>query len=587
LLESTAALHVDPATLALRLAEEKRRIITASNTGELAPRVALIVIFALIAASGGHRWGAAIWAVAMILLPGPALFWPDWFFSLPDKYFWPACTFIGGVAGPIGWCALLLLVPASNFNLQLILLFLVCVAVVVRARVTAYSPPEMYLQILVSCGGLAAIELIEGGPYRWPLAASLAVFSVGLLGYGRSAYTQFVRLVEFNLQNAALVEQLKQANSAKTRFLASASHDLRQPLHSAGLLVGMLETRIADAEGRAIVGRLVRAVGAMESLLNAILSISRLDAGVERPHIAALSVDALFDRLERSFGAEAVRRQLALRFHGRQRWVASDEHLLTRILNNLVSNSLRYTHQGGVLIAAREHADFVSLEVWDTGIGIPSDRQAEIFEEFVQLQNLHRDRSQGLGLGLAIVKRTAAVLEHPLELKSRANRGTVVRLRLPRVDVPRILESAAPEQVLSDLTGLYVVLVDDEQDVRYAMQGLLSDWGCTVVAASSPAEALAEVGTRLRKPDVMVIDYRLPGENGVELAAKLQTLAGLTIPTLIVTGDVAISPLRDIERSGLPVLHKPVNPSKLRQWLAAVKASLDAAPVVVDETSKS
>lgn len=248
-------------------------------------------------------------------------------------------------------------------------------------------------------------------------------------------------------------------------------------------------------------------------------------------------------------------------------------NMLQRVLNNLVSNALNCTHAGGVLVAARSRDAEVLIEVWDTGVGIPPEQLDAVFLEFVQLGNPERDRSKGLGLGLTIVRRTVALLGHSLGVHSRVGQGTLFRLRLPHVSVPTLSTQLAQSD-LADVTGLFVMVVDDEQDIRYAMQGLLTDWNCLVVTARDGAETFKVLEDRLRPPEALVLDYRLPDGTGVELALRLHNAIGLKIPTLIVTGDVAAEPLHMIERSGFSVLHKPVNPQALRAWLGKVKTSL-------------
>jgi signal transduction histidine kinase/CheY-like chemotaxis protein len=569
--DTTTQIEPDSGLLASMLASERRRIITASNTSENVPRIITFVVAASIAWGHGNNLGVAIWTVIMIFLPGPAVLRPQWFYSLPERQFWAACTFIGGVAYPLCWTTLPILIMRSGSNTQMILLIFICITVVVRARVTAYNPPEMYAQILISCGSLALWQTYLGGEYWRIVVLTLFPFALALIAYGRSVYQELARTVNLNTRNLQLANQLRLANEAKTRFLASASHDLRQPLHAVGLLVGLLGNRVSEHETQQIVRHIESAVDSMENLLNAILNISRLDSGVEHPQIGPIAVRQLWQNLERNFGATAAQHGLRLRLRASDIWVASDEHLLLRILINLVGNAIRYTETGGILVAARRRGEQVVIEILDTGIGIPRERQDEVFQEFVQLHNTERDRTKGLGLGLSIVRRTVMLLGHTLEMTSEVDRGTRFRLTLPCVALPQEIVQNVLDLPLPDATGLFVLFVDDEQDVRFAMQALLTDWGCAVVTAANGEEAMAELTSRMRVPDALVLDYRLPSETGVVLAKRLQQVSETWIPTLIVTGDVTAGPLKDIQRSGLPVQHKPMNPSRLREWLGQVK----------------
>lgn len=564
---------VDGNLLANMLATEKRRLLTESCVGEFIPRNLLIVLLAAIAWGQGNNTGVTIWTVTMLVLPGPAAVSPRWLDTLSDRMYWLSTFVVSGVAFPIGWSLLPMLVPTAGIEVQFTLLIIISTVLVVRSQVSAYHPPEMYAQVFCGFGVLVIWQVIRGGVSGWGMAFFLVLLASGLIGYGRAVHRGLVRAVTLNAQNLQLASKLEQANVAKTRFLASASHDLRQPLHTLGLLVGLLNPHIEKSQNRAVLERIQGSLNSMEVLLNGILDVSRLDAGVEVPNMGPVSVEQLWQYLDRSFAADAARRGLKLRLRPSRLWLVSDAHLLLRILNNLVSNALRYTPQGGVLVSARERGKEIWLEVRDSGVGIDAEHLDRVFEEFVQLDNPHRDRNKGMGLGLAIVKRTADLLNHALDVRSRPGRGTCFRLRLQRMAVP-IQQAAKPAQTFTDVSGLFVLVIDDEQEIRYAMQGLLSDWGCLVVTASNGDEALAILESRLRPPEAIVVDYRLQGLNGLQVTKCLTEALGTQTPALIVTGDVTAEPLKAIQESGLPVLHKPVNSEKLRAWLGEVKAGL-------------
>jgi signal transduction histidine kinase/CheY-like chemotaxis protein len=405
----------------------------------------------------------------------------------------------------------------------------------------------------------------------WVAPIFFMSFSAMLLGRMVEALDEAEEL-NVHLENRVVLRtaDLHSANQAQTRFIAAASHDLRQPLHTLGLLLGILRERVSTSDGRAILSRVDAAVQSMDALLHGILDVSRLDAQVEKPHVQAVSLAAIWTNIERSFAAQASRQSIQLRLRPTDIWVASDVHLLQRIVNNLVSNALRYTSKGGVLVAARVRNQQALIEIWDTGMGIPKDRQDDVFDEFVQLNNPQHDRSMGLGLGLAIVKRTVSLLGHALSLRSRVDRGSVFTLSLSIVHVPRVPASASDTQRNWDVAGMFVLVVDDEQESRFAMQALLTDWGCLVIAAGSGDEAMAALANCMRDPDALLLDYRLPGETGLQIAERVITVIERHTPILIVTGDVASEPIREISRSGHDVLHKPVNPVELRAWLGRV-----------------
>lgn len=394
--------------------------------------------------------------------------------------------------------------------------------------------------------------------------------------------TQFNRMAEQLRESYVSLEhkveerthQLAQANQAKSRFLAAASHDLRQPMHALGLFIAQLQDTARSPRTLELVEQAQASVSALERLLDAILDISKLDAGVLTCQFTEFAVQDLLQRLSASFGPEFARKGLRLRTVPTALVVRSDPVLLERILLNLISNALRYTERGGVLLGCRRTGGKVRIEVWDTGIGIPKEKHREIFQEFVQLGNPERDRSKGLGLGLAIVERLAQLLGHRLELRSEPGHGSVFALTMERGAAPRVVEAIQTLEPTTDqLHGALVVLVDDDMLVRTAMAGLLRGWGCHVIAAGGSEDALRQLAHSERLPDAIICDYRLPGEeNGIALIARLREATAFDIPAVLVTGDTAPERLQEAQASGFPILHKPVRPAKLRTLLDSLLA---------------
>jgi signal transduction histidine kinase len=357
-------------------------------------------------------------------------------------------------------------------------------------------------------------------------------------------------------------EEAEHATLAKSRFLAAASHDLRQPMHALGLFVARLEQLPHEPETQRLIGNVEASVRALQDLLDGLLDVSRLDAGAEKPRIEPVEVEGLFRHLEREFAAAASQKGIRLRVRTRPYWVLSDSRLLYRMLLNLVSNAVRYTARGGVLVSCRRRGDGVLFEVRDTGAGIPPGMQAEVFEEFVQLDNPERDRAKGLGLGLTIVKRTADLLGHPLSLDSVPGRGSCFGIAAPLARAPAPGAQRATDAPPADLRGLYVLVVDDDALARAALCELLKSWGCRVQAAASGAEALAGGAPA---PDLIACDYRLPGaEKAIDVIAGLRARHGAPIPAFLISGDTGTEVLRAAESAGLTLLHKPVRPARLR-----------------------
>ena len=358
------------------------------------------------------------------------------------------------------------------------------------------------------------------------------------------------------------------ANLAKSRFLAAASHDLRQPLHALGLFASALNQRTQDAESRELTGRINQSIGALESLFNEVLDVSRLDAGAVTANLQAVSLQPLFERIANDMSSGAEEKGLALRFVPTRRVVRSDPVLLERILRNLVANAIRYTDSGGILVGARPRSGRVVLEVRDSGIGIPEEQHARVFEEFYQVGNAGRDQRQGLGLGLSIVRRLCDLLGHELAFASSPGRGTTFRLGFEEAELPPPGETvAAPATVEQSIAGARVVVIDDDRDVRDGMGAVLRSWGCEVAAVATAEEARRAVDPGA-PPSLLIVDYHLgPGATGVDAARLLGREWGGGIPILVISGESSGDELARIRESGFPMLQKPVSPAKLRSLL--------------------
>ncbi len=376
------------------------------------------------------------------------------------------------------------------------------------------------------------------------------------------------RVSEATADLAAKKDLAERANQSKSRFFAAASHDLRQPLHALSLFVAALKARNHSPDTQPLIDNIEASTAAMELLFNALLDISRLDAGTIEPNRKHFPLQKMFDDLAHQFGAVAAEKQLKLRFRPCGATLYSDPLLIERILINLVTNAIRYTDDGGVLVACRRRGRAVRISVFDTGRGIPPDQQESVFHEFVQLHNAARDRSKGLGLGLAIVARLGRLLGHPVSVRSRPAHGSVFSIDVPAGDAGLIVAPApasAPGQVPADAL---VVLVDDETAILRGMAELFDNWNIDLVAAHSADEAVLWLDSLGRVPDVIVSDYRLPDDtDGIAVATRLRERYGRDIPAILVTGDTAPDTIQRIARAGFPLLHKPLRPAKLRALL--------------------
>lgn len=359
----------------------------------------------------------------------------------------------------------------------------------------------------------------------------------------------------------------ERANHSKTRFLAAASHDLRQPLQALGLFVATLSQRALSDDLRPIVAKIEGSLEALEHLLDTLLDISRLDAGVVEAHSVSFPLQDLFDRLALEFEPLAEAKGLTARFVRTSATLRSDPALLERILRNLLSNAIRYTSRGGIVVGARRRGDILHIQVADTGRGIPANQQREIFREFHQLPNGGPDRRQGLGLGLAIVDRLATLLGHHISVKSEPGRGSVFCVEAP-LAVPSSQRVPQPALPNDPLAGRLIVVVDDDSIVRDGLHTLLEIWGCRVLMAEGPEDAIDAVEKLDRIPDAIIADYRLKGRiTGADVVDHLRALCDADIPAVLVTGDTSPNRLRQAANYNLKLLHKPVRPDRLRAAL--------------------
>jgi len=390
---------------------------------------------------------------------------------------------------------------------------------------------------------------------------------------------QFNRMAERLQESYATLEQkveerthqLELANKAKSRFLATATHDLRQPLHALGLFVAQLGGRNSAAERKKLVVGIEAALSGMNELFNALLDISRLDAGVVKPKWDTFPATHVLRRVETTFAGWAREKNLPLHIVPSHAWVRSDAVMLAQIVSNLVQNAIRYTASGRVLVGCRRRGDQLRIEVWDTGPGIPPDQQQNIFGEFYRLERSERDHSGGLGLGLAIVDRACRLLDHPIELKSTPGKGSCFTVSVPMVapgDDVAVSQITAPPRVIAAANKL-IVVIDDDPLVLDGMGSLIRSWGCGVVTGDNETAVLAGLAGRSALPDAIISDYRLRnGKTGIEAIARLREAVAAPIPAFLMSGDTDLNVVRHAEASGLALLHKPVEPATLRAMLA-------------------
>ena len=376
-------------------------------------------------------------------------------------------------------------------------------------------------------------------------------------------------------------EHAEAATLAKSRFLAAASHDLRQPMHALNLYLGALDHFELPSAARPVMASARECAQTMDEMFRALLDISRLDASVMRPDISTFAMAPLLEKIKNNYVQQARAKGLSLRVAPCSAHVTSDPELLERVLSNLVSNAVRYTERGKILLGCRRTEKGLRIGVYDTGIGIAADEQRLIFEEFYQVGNAGRDRAQGLGLGLAIVQRLASLLQAPVALTSQPGRGTVFSIEVrrghatPAVPPPAI---SAFRRHDGGFKGALIAVIDDELLIQEATALVLRQWGCEVVTAASGAEIIERLSLCNRAPDAIVCDHRLRGaETGVDVIAALRVEFNSEIPAILITGDTSPLRMKSFETMDIPVLNKPLQDHVLMDALLRLLNGLPMA----------
>jgi len=386
-----------------------------------------------------------------------------------------------------------------------------------------------------------------------------------------------------DIANAARL-QAQSANLGKSRFLAAASHDLRQPLQTLSLLQGLLAIRLKGRDEAQLVARSDEALMAMSGMLNTLLDINQLEAGVIRPEIVDFPINTLLETLKTEFAYHTKAKGLGWRVLPCRLMVHSDQRLLDQMVRNLLANAVKYTRQGGLVLGCRRRGGKLRIEVWDTGLGIPEGQLRAIFDEFHQIDNPARELSRGLGLGLAIVQRLADLLSATIDVRSREGRGSVFAVEVPLAEPGIHLVPAAPGPSPDHQTvqsGL-ILIVEDDPALRESLELFLREDGLDTSVAADGEVAIHLVKTGVR-PDLVIVDYNLPsGLTGLQVMTRLQRILDHGVPALVLTGDISTQTLRDIAAQGFEHRSKPVKAEDLtrivRRLLSERKAATAPRP---------
>ena len=533
-----------------------------------------------------ETWRMTLWTVLhlinMIIRSGIyAAYWrvsPERRLQIPWGPIFATATFFFGLTWGLGSVAIL--APETN-EAELLMLLDNCAYASGSITLLGNYLPAYFANIAPVCIPLAFASMRHNDPFH----LAFAVLGIGfMLVMGALAWASnrnLRRAFRLDIEKVDLIESLKtqnelveQASRAKSRFLAAASHDLRQPVHALGMFVGALREQPLNPQSERLLDQVSGSVDAMDSLFASLLDISKLDAGVVRPNILNFRVGPIIERVCGDFAIEAEQKGLALTDCRTSLAVRTDPVLLESLLRNLVSNAVRYTDRGRILVGCRRGAK-VRIDVIDTGRGIAAKDLEKIFEEFYQVGNLERDRSQGLGLGLAIVKRVAALIHCELEIDSELHVGTRITIQAPLANgepAPESPDMLAWEDLAIEQT---IFVIDDEASIREGMKCLLESWGHKVYAADSGRSILAIASELPQRPNLIICDFRLrDGENGIEVMNHLRDEYNENIPGMLITGDTAPDRLAEALQSDYMILHKPISSAKLR---AAMRTAIARA----------
>lgn len=512
--------------------------------------------------------------------------------------YWTILTLCSGATwGLSGW-----IFYTQGLGIQqtglIVVIYTFCIAVV---PVLA-NQPRVFVVYVMLCFVPLIVRIATGrDAYSYQLAGGLLIIVTLTTVLARNYRQALQRVIELKVRADDLLDQLRVekqaaedarreaeiANRAKTQFFTAASHDLRQPLHAMGLFAEALRQRTHEPEVANLVVSINASVDALEGLFSELLDITRIDSGGVEVHPQGFEMADILRKIRLHYEPTAFEKGLALKLRGGHRVVHGDPLLVERIVRNLVSNAIRYTNDGGVLVACRARGDKVWVQVWDSGLGIRAEEQAKVFEEFYQVPNtaaVSPEQRKGLGLGLAIVKRLADLMGARIWLRSVHGRGTVFTLELPVGVKPRPQAQTLPGKGPIGLTleGRTIVVVEDEPAVRAGLEVLLQGWGASIVSFDSVGGAsawAAAADPAVVKPDLFIVDYRLEqGRNGVDAIVAMRARFGPQVPAIVVTGSTMTGHDKEAQEQDFHILLKPVVPNKLRAMIAFKLGVKPASP---------
>jgi Signal transduction histidine kinase len=550
--------------------------------------VNLVVASALTYAMIPHAPAATVWGwfgyLVFVFLIRIAIYYFYLKYINESQLRWFARLFlVGCFLSASAWgAASIVFFQSDNLQTQALLFFII--AGMGAGSVTSmYSYQPAFLVYFVTSSLPISIRLlIEQDRTATILGALFIFFIVALSFFAARINKTFIEALRTRFLNTELVDKLRfqkeeaeRANQSKSKFLAAASHDLRQPLHALTLYASVLSDNLKAKENKKLISQICSSIEALQTLFNALLDISRLEAGTLIPDVKSFYLHPMLQRIVADYQGDAVSKGISLSLVGQDVVCKTDPTLLEQVIRNYLSNAMRYTKAGEIRIQVVTTAESIEITVADTGIGIPQDQLESIFAEFYQLKNPERDRSKGLGLGLAIVKRISSLLDMPILVQSELNKGSSFSVSVPVGDD---IEHMEPVNQLSNwslpdhASRPNIVIIDDDLDVRNSTEAVFSSWGCRVFSGSTPQETIEQLKKAGELPSAIVADYRLRnGRTGIGAIDLIKAQFDSDLPALIMTGDTSPDHLRLIQNSGIPIANKPVAPSKLRAFLLNVQ----------------
>jgi signal transduction histidine kinase/ActR/RegA family two-component response regulator len=572
------------------LAEQVNLVLTVESKGLLFSTIIAITVYWFLFSST-NKLHLTFWIIAILassLISSRLMF----LYLAKKKFNQIKCTYflmVSNAALGLSWGSLAWIAVDGVSVFSSIVVIALLVSLLVGLMSTLSPILSLYVIACLTISGTVSSKLLSLNQSEYN---NIGLFGIAacviFIAMARDMNQQHKKNILLQFDNQDLIEKLNQEtekvraaqklaeneSQAKTKFLAAASHDIRQPIHALGLFLEVLARSPLTQYQQQVLQNANTAFEASAEMLNTLLDFSRVEAGVVDVQQRAIYLQPMLNKLESEMAPLAANKNLVYRSKDTEAIVNSDPALLELILRNLISNAIRYTERGGILIACRQRGVYTSLEIWDTGIGIAPVHHDNIFKEFYQLGNTERDRKKGLGLGLAIVRGYTQMLKHNLLFNSALGRGSVFKVEIfNAIEKPKNNSATAKQPQLTSLNAR-VLVIDDDETVRLGMAGLLHTWGCQCDAADSIEEALQFV--KNQTPDLIISDFRLRDlQTGAQAIAQIHTACGTTIPALLITGDTGKDRLIEATQSGIPLLSKPVAPSVLYAKLCELLADKD------------